>query len=338
MNAAEYIPAFKFGHKVYPQNLVLPSMPLEGGNVFFVDGDKSAGSHAGKTWEDAFPTLVAAEAAASAGDLIFVANKTNAATDTDPQSYTENLVINTPNLSIIGVSRGRTQGGLPQLKVGATTTSPVITISAPGVMIANIGINGAGGTGGGILLNDDGGTTAAAFGWSILGCHFKNCVGTTATNALTGGAVMIGANGGAWQGLLAGNKFYKNVGDFILKGTSGSVPQDIVIEDNIFSSPAANVDVCVITGGSGINGLFLRNNDFPAMPALSSATTARYVDLTGSVGLMSGNRFGSLTAATGSPVTFAAAGTGGLVPTTVFMADNWGETTTAGESGEIIRT
>src|SRR4030067_1756653 len=123
----------------------------------------------------------------------------------------------------MGISRGRTQGGLPQLKVGATTTSPIIEIKAPGVLVQNIGINGSGGTGGGIKLTDDGGATAATFGWSILGCHFKNCVGTTATNAATGGAVQIGSDGGAWQGLLAGNKFYQNEGDFVLMRHSGCI-------------------------------------------------------------------------------------------------------------------
>ena len=340
MDAANYIRGLR-GNQIYPQNLVLPYMPVEGGHVWFVDGDQSTGSHGGRSWSDAFDETEFDGALSAldirAGDVVYVAARTMAQTDTDPVSYTTNLTIDVPQVSIIGVSRGRTQGGLPQFKVGATTTQAVIRVRAPGVMIANIGINGAGATGGGISLDDDGGTTYAAFGWSVLGCHFKNCVGTTATNALTGGAVMIGSNGGAWQGLLAGNKFYKNVGDFVLMGTSGSVPQDIVIEDNIFSSPAANTDVNVITGGSGINGLFLRNNEFPAMPALSSATTARYVDLTGSVGLMSGNRFASVTATTSQVVTFAAAGTGGKVPTTVFMADNYGETVTDSESGEITR-
>src|SRR3990167_5606312 len=316
MKARDYNPAVKFGAKWYPEDLVTGSLPLEGGSVFYVDGDRSGGT--GRTWESAFADLETAEATASAGDLIFVAGRTMAATDTDPISYTENLVINTPQLSIIGVSRGRTQGGLPQLKVGSTTTSPIIQIKAPGVLIANIGINGAGATGGGIELYDDGGTTSAAFGWSVLGCHFKNCVGTTATNALTGGAVWIGSDGGAWQGLLAGCRFYKNVGDFVLAGTSGSVPQDIIIEDCVFSGPAASTDCNIFTSSGGINGLTIRNCEFPAMPALSGGNNARYVDLTGCVGIMSHCTFASITNDTDATVTFAAAGTGGKIPATMF--------------------
>ena len=74
-----------------------------------------------------------------------------AATDTDPGSYAEALTIDVPDLSIIGVSRGRTQGGQPQLKCSATAlTTAIITVQVPGVLIANLGINGAGSTGGGI--------------------------------------------------------------------------------------------------------------------------------------------------------------------------------------------
>jgi hypothetical protein len=343
MDAVNFIRGLR-GNRIYPQNLVLPTiMPLEGGKVWFVDGDKSVGTHGGRSWEDAFDeTAFTGKLSAlnvSAGDVVFVAGRTMAATDTDPISYTTNLEIDVPQVSLIGVSRGRTQGGLPQFKVGATTTSPIIKISAPAVMVANIGVNGAGGTGGGILLNDDGGSTASAFGWSILGCHFKNCVGTTATEASTGGAVMIGANGGAWQGLLAGNRFYKNVGDFVVKGSSGSVPQDIVLQDNVFSDPAASVNCNVYAkgGGDGVDGLQIINCEFPAMPALGGAAD-RYFDLTGCTGIISGCRFGSITSPTGAEVTFAAGGTGGLLPAAMHIVDCFGETTTTAETGEIFRT
>src|SRR3989304_1105927 len=136
MNVADHFPAFKYGAKLYPQNMILPDMPLEGGNVWFVDGDKSTGG-GGKTWEDAFGESDfngnISALGIGAGDVVYVAGRTMVATDTDPISYPTNLVINVPQVSLIGVSRGRTQGGLPQLKVGATTTSPIIEIKAPGV-------------------------------------------------------------------------------------------------------------------------------------------------------------------------------------------------------------
>jgi len=72
-NAANYIPAFKMGHRLYPQNMVVA--PPTQGNYYFVDGDKSSGG-AGKTWEDAFATIQAAVTAASVHDVIFIKAKT----------------------------------------------------------------------------------------------------------------------------------------------------------------------------------------------------------------------------------------------------------------------
>ena len=335
-DAADYIPALKYGNKLYPQHMVLPSMPLEGGKVWYVDGDKSAGG-GGSTWEDAFATLVAAEAAASAGDVIYVAGRTMTKTDTDPISYTENLVIDTPQLSIIGVSRGRTQGGLPQIKVGTTTTSPLITVRAPGCLIANLGINGVGGTGGGIKLDDDGGTSKTAFATTIANCHFKNCVGTSATNATTGAAIML--TGAPWQILITGNRFWNNAGDIIATPTFADA-KDVVIEDNLFSGPAAVSDCNIyMVGTSGdAAGLVIRNNVFAQLPAVGSGTNKRYVILTGYTGIMAGNTFGCLVADTGTTLTFlASTGTAGIVPTTVHMANNWGESATTTEVGYVGR-
>lgn len=225
----------------------------------------------------------------------------------------------------------RTQGGLPQVKVGSVTSQAILTLRAPGCTVAGIGINGAGATGGGILIDSDG-TTKDAFGTSILGCHFKNCRGSSATNGALGGAIMWSANGATWQARIAGNKFYKNLSDVTLIGTSHSVPQDVVIEDNVFSGPAGDVDVHLFLkgGGSGMNGVYIRNNVFPCFPAKGSGTNVKNLDLTGCVGILSGNTFGC------TAKTFGAAGNN-LVPTTVLLADNYQEPA-AGASGEIGRT
>ena len=310
--------------------------PLTSGGYMYVDGNKSA-SGDGTSWDNAFITIQEAVTASSARGIILIEPKNMAAGATDPGSYEENIVIPATHesLSLIGVNRGRTQGGLPQLKDGATTTQHILTIRSAGCLIANLGFNGAGNTGGGILLDDDA-STKSAFGTTITGCHFKNCKGTTATNAATGGAICWSSAGGAWQVLIKGNKFYKNVGDVVLLGTTSSVPQDVVIEDNIFSGPAANVDCNLyLAGGSGMNGVVIRNNSFQQLPAVGSATNARYIDATGCTGMLVGNTFGCLTANTGTTITFKTAGTGAKIPTTMHVAGNYGQSDTAGESGEI---
>ena len=307
------------------------------GKTYFVDGDLGSDGNDGLSPSSAKATIQSAvtDAAVNYGNAtIYVKSLKVAAGATDPSSYTENVIIpaTCPNTRIIGVSVNRTQGGLPQLKVGTTTTSPLITVRACNCLIMNMGINGIGGTGGGILLDDDS-STKSAYGTAIINCHLKNCVGTTATNAATGGAIMWAATGNAWQILIQGNRFYKNVGDVVLKGTSSSVPQDVVIENNIFSGPAASVDCNLyLSGGSGINGLVIRNNFFTCFPAMGSGTNAKALALTGCVGIMSSNRF------SGSGKTFGAAGNN-LVPTTMLMAENYQEVAAGvGATGEIGRT
>ena len=310
-----------------------------GGRVYFVDGSNGSDAYNGKSVKRPFATIQAAVTAADAGDTVFVFPKAMAAGATDPGSYEENVVIpaTAENLAIIGVSYGRTQGGLPQLKVGTTTTQALLTVRAPGCLIANLGINGSGATGGGILLDDDG-STKTAFGTSIVGCHLKNCAGTTATDAATGGAIQF--SGAPWQLLIKGNRFYNNVGDVVLLNTSNSAPKDIVIEDNIFSDDPAASDVNVyLAGGSGVaSGLIIRNNVFGALPALTSGALKRFFNLTGCTGMFVGNVVGAVANVTGTELTYTTAGTGGYLPATVFMANNWGQSGTSGEVGYLAHT
>lgn len=329
-----------YGERIYHDPVTFSqgfSGPNGEGSVWYVDGTHGATGGNGKSWRSAFSTIQAAVTAAGPGDTIYVTAQDITDFTGDPTSYTESIIIPaaTSNLSIIGISRGRTQGGLPQIKVGTVTTTPILTIRAPGCLIANLGFNGAGCTGGGILLDDDY-ATKSAFGTSIIGCHFKNCVGTTATNAATGGAIMWTAAGNAWQVLIKGNRFYKNVGDVVLKGTSNTAPQDVVIEDNIFSGPAASVDCNLyLSGGSGMNGVIIKDNIFGQLPALSLATTSRYISATGCVGMLVGNDFGCVTDAAGTELTFKVSGTAANIPVTMHVVRNYGQSETDGVTGEI---
>jgi len=298
-------------------------------NVYFVDGDKGNDGNSGNSPDKAKLTIQAAVTKAAlrnlteeSGSIIYVKAKHMDAAATDPESYSENIVIPAAggaNMVICGVSNNKTQCGLPQLKVGATTTSPILTVRAPGVALINMGINGYGGTGGGILLDDDG-STKTALGFSILNSHLKNCVGTTATDCRTGGAIMWSANGGAWQVRIAGNTFYKNVGDVVLKGTAQTVPQDVIIEKNNFQGLATSVDCHLyLAGGSGMASVTVDGNVFAdVLPALGSGSITRYVDMTGCTGIFSNNVVGGSYTTTG----FGAAKAAAKIPTTVGIANN----------------
>lgn len=304
------------------------------GNVQFVDGDLGVdGGTYGDSPSRPVKTIGQAVLNINAGGTIYVKARKTVVGATDPVPYAETVIIpnSKPNVTIIGIPNSRVQGALPEIKP-ATTTAALITVRAMGFSIFNMVINGLNGTGGGILLDDDG-STKVANGFTAMNCHFKNCVGTTATNAATGGAISWSTNGGAWQALIKGNKFYKNVGDIVLIGTAQTVPQDVVIEDNVFSGPASVVDCNLyLAGGSGMNGVVIRNNEFPCFPALGGGTNHTQLVLTGCVGILANNRFAT------SGKTFGAGGNN-LVPTTVFMAGNFQEISAgANATGEIGRT
>lgn len=306
-----------------------------GGHTWYVDGTNGSDTlNDGQSWDTAFKSIGAAIAAASAFDAIVVLPQAIPAGATDPVSYAENVVIpaGKPGLAVVGYG-SRTQGGLPQVKKGSGSTAQ-LTVRSPGCLIAGLGINGGGATGGGILLDDDG-TTKTAFGAAIVGCHFKNCAGPSATDGRQGGAIQaaFSISGSPWQVRIAGNRFYKNLADIVnLNFGAGVTPQDWVIEDNDFSDPPANVDVHIWLGGNGITGLVIRGNRFPELPNIGGASVGRYMDLTGCTGLLADNAFGC----TGLTFRNASMGTGARVPATMFLARNYQQVAAgAGATGEI---
>ena len=306
-----------------------PKDPI-GGNIYFVDGDNGSDGQDGHSPDTALKTIGQGISLAGPGGSIYVKARNIPATGTDPVNYAEVLTIpNTlPGLKIIGCGNGRDQTAQPQIKKGSGAVA-LLTVRAPGCLIYGLTINGAGSTGGGILL-DDNGTTKVASGTIIDNCVFKNCVGSGATDSSTGGAVQIGVGGGCWDSTIKHCSFYKNIGGFVLLGTGGAIPQDILIEDCLFHTDVStDVDTYLWgNAGSGIIDLIVRNCEFGFFP--SGNTKNNFMDLTKCTGQLVGNRFAS------NGKTFGAAANV-LVPTTVFMAQNYQEKTGA-VSGEIFRT
>lgn len=333
----QYENALKYGAKILSSE-VIGGCGNAFANYWYVNADKGDNTAAGNTPSSAFQTIQQAVTVAAAqnlidnrGNVILVESRYMAALATDPNSYTENIIVPAAggsNISIVGVSNNRTQGGLPQLKTGSATTTPLISVRAPGFSIFNMGINGNGGTGGGILLDDDN-STKTVIGVTIANCHLKNCVGSTATDCRTGGAIMWSANGGAWQVRIANNVFYKNVGDVVVKGTAQTQPQDVIIENNTFQGIASAVDCHLyLAGGSGILGVTVNGNTFAdVLPALSSGSIVRYADLTGCTGIFSNNSFAGSYTTSG----FGAAKAAAKIPTTVGIVHNYSD------AGLIVR-
>ena len=321
--------------KISDDKLIINGMQVSalanpGGKAYFVDGDNGSDTQSGRSWNKATATIAQAVSLASANDSIYVLAKDMAAGATDPESYAETVTIpaGKSRLRLIGVSNGATQGGLPQMKIGAGSTA-MLTVRAPGVLIDGIGFNGASSTGGGILLDDDA-STKSAFGVTVRGCHFKNCKGHS-TNGTLGGGVTWAAAGGAWQVLIENNEFYGNLAGVVLVGTSSSRPKDVTIRKNRFGAGAAtDVDVYIYgAGGSAFNDVAIYDNQFTTvLPAKASGSVVRYMDLTGvASGIVANNYFAGIYTTAG----FGAAKDAAKIPTAVGMPHNYSD------SGLIVR-
>ena len=317
--AEDYIPVLKHGGKIVLSNLAGGGI-LTFGNVWWVDGDNGDDTSSGDQVGRAKKTIQAAVTAASGNDVVLVKPKNIVATATDPASYAESIIIpaGKSGLTLMGITPNRTQGGLPQIKP-ATTTSYCLTVRSAGCTIANLGINGVNSTGGGILLDDDSGTSKNAFGTTVFNCHLKNCRGTSATDGTLGGAINIK---NAWQIRISGNRFLLNLSDVIQTPTAVDA-KDVVIDNNYFGGPAASVDYNIYMVGTSADatGLIINNNTFQGLPAKGAGS--RFITATGYTGVLANNSFAS------NDATFKAAGTGGLIPTTMFMAGNFQESTDA---------
>ncbi len=309
------------------------------GNIMYVDSTNGSTGGDGTSWSKAFNTIQLGVTAAGPNGIVYVMPKAITDFTGDPANYAETIIIPATHfgLSIIGISTGRVQGGMPQVKKGSGSTA-LLTVRAAGCLIANMGFNGSGSTGGGILLDDDN-STKTAFGTTITNCHIKNCRGSSATDGRTGGGIMWASVGNAWQVNITNNKFYKNVSDICLIGTTNTRPQDILIQGNIFQSSVTSTCDVNIWGsgtGSGFQCIYILDNYFGDLPALGSGSVTRYMDMTGTLeGFVAGNVFGCMTANTGTTITFQASGTGAKIPTTMHVANNYGQSDTATESGEI---
>ncbi len=296
----------------------------------FVDGDHGSDTNDGLTPSTAKKTIQAAITASSQGDRVFIKplEADTASGDTDPDSYSESLTITAKDgLQLIGVGRGLAQGGQPQLKVGTTTTNPIITINSFGVGIHNLTINGAGATGGGIKLVANGSTYDAG-GAVISGCHFKNCKSSGA--AATGGAIYWSSSGACWYVTIKNCEFFDCRAGIVMPGTGISIPKAVkVIGCRFWAAVNTTVDADIYVAADGIAGLLISDCDFGTVdvPGYStSATAARYIKLgDGTAGLIARCTFACVSDVTGTEKTFGTAGTAVILPTTVRIAGCWGE-------------
>lgn len=304
------------------------------GNVILVDGDHGSATDTRLPYS----TIQLGVAAAAHGDTVLIraldsdTAGISAGTAADPPGYVGDVTISPgqENISLIGIGGGLSQMSQPCIRVGATTTNPLITVQAVGVAISNLTINGSAGTGGGIKL-DAVASTSDAGGLVVSGCIFKGCKGATAPT--TRGGAIWASGGGSWYVTIANNDFYGcRVGIALIGSSSVSVPKCWKILNNRFFGTSAETDCCIdltAAGADGINGLVIDSCLFGVVDVPTYATgtgyKSRYLDLTGCTnGILSNCVFAAIAEGTGV-VTFKAAGTAAYVPTTVRIVNCTGE-------------
>ena len=129
MKARDYFSAVgSHGAKWYPEDIVGYPFNTKG-EYFFVDADMAAGSHGGKSWDDAFPTINEAMAVAGDDDVVYVGQG----------QYKEDATINITqeNLKLIAANTGPNHALIrTEIRQHGNVDTPCITLNAHGVEIA----------------------------------------------------------------------------------------------------------------------------------------------------------------------------------------------------------
>lgn len=180
MKARDYIPALKFGARIYPEDVAgmlgLPSV----GEIFYVDPGKSV-SGGGKSADDAYKTLAEAYAAMSADndDVVIIAPTSSTGRTSEAASITWAK----RRTHVIGNGPARKGWNRQGVSFASTCTTPSFTISATNCSFTNImfyqpnDIN--------VMVN-----VSAAY-TTFNNCHFAGIANTTTGDDTAGRCVVI---------------------------------------------------------------------------------------------------------------------------------------------------
>ena len=287
--ARDYVPAVKFGHKWYPEDIV--GFPYNTkGDYWFVDKDMAAGSHSGTSWNDAFPTITEALAVAGDDDVIFVA----------PGQYKETatLAITQNNLKLIAANTGPNHAlTRTEIRQHGNVDTPCITVNAHGVEIAGFRITP--------YSDDEGIGILLASTQNCYGCYIHDNYFYSVEIGYMASAIHSGVSGGSYSTdslCIFNNYFY--AGGTGSGGASGVAKGIIQIWDgprfNIsgnhfaqYTNHADNYAINIYDTGNGIRGQ-ITNNLFVSSELTVDATTNVAInnpDPTGGDPIIDGNHF-----------------------------------------------
>jgi len=208
--------------------MLFPGSP----NVWFVDSNKtSAVTGSGYNWDDAFLTIAEAVSAASAQDTILIKGTDNADSDSNPvNDYSESVTIpaTKPGLKIIGMGAG--PEGV-KWTVG-TAEGIILTINAIDCVVENIRFRPNGATSGSAIWL----AKNAALTENANGAQIRNCIFRSTTETALAGIHTEGAND-----VVIENNVFTSVATAVLQSTTpNSVSYRMIVKNNFVDDKCTN--------------------------------------------------------------------------------------------------
>jgi len=223
-------------------------------NIWFVDYDNGATAHGGQKPDDAFQIPSEAVSAAVKEGIIYIRPRSSI-TSSDPY-YSDNITVpvTKPLVQFIGCGAGTIPGyrGSAQIR-NSTTTLPIFSINAAGVVIENLHINASGATSGAAMCVNA--TRSASAQAVSLQMRNNRLIATAACRAVEMGSCQYS--------IIEDNLFLDCMRGIHMTATSGS-PQSYVVRRNIFSGLKAtrSVDIYVTMTDINSRGHVIADNIF----------------------------------------------------------------------------
>lgn len=264
------------------------------GTSRFVDYDNGDDAYAGTTPDEPYKHLQTAITAAGINDVIYIRNREQDITSTDPEYITPESTTNwtiaeaDTHLSIIGasnVSHIPTQEGqiAVYLRGSTNTTDTVMDWSGAFGLIENLAFHRGSSTYGQLLLNGNS-TSLRALGTVVSNCLFRYDSSTGSYGALR--------NTDNWFITVYGCTFHNDRFGVYMVGSNTTIRR-VTVDSCLFrNQTATNVDTNITMSGSSSQDIVIKNCVFACNTPNYSGGTNYFINVTAAAtGVVSGCQF-----------------------------------------------
>lgn len=185
-NAADYIPALRYGHKIMPEHLASMLGLPRVGSIFYVDPATGSDNGGGKTFEDAFATVGAAYSAMAADndDVVVICGTSSTGRTTETAAITWAK----RRTHIVGNGPARWMNARNGMNLYASNTASAFKITANNCSFTNISFAAFGDTDVAVELSSVSYTT-------FNNCHFQGIANATPAGETGARSVLITSSG-----------------------------------------------------------------------------------------------------------------------------------------------